>query len=146
MFLSTGSNNKCFGDSCYTFSESGKKWSENRDTCKGKGGDLVSIETEKEWQFINSEIQKLSIDEPHEWHIGLKKVGDDWQWVNGEPLTINKWQAGQPSGDGDFTVMSKDYPLGSQGLFNDLANYHKRAYICELPIGKRMKTSYFKIS
>ena len=100
------------------------------------------METEKEWQFINKEIQKLNIDEPHEWHIGLKKVGDDWQWVNGEPLTINKWQAGQPSGDGDFTVMSKDWPPPTQGLFNDLANYHKRAYICEFLIGKRMKTNY----
>ena len=142
MFFSVESDNKCFGDSCYKFVETGRTWSENRDTCKGKGGDLVSIETEEEWQFINAEIQKLTICEPNEWHIGLKKVGvRDWQWVNGRPLMINKWQRRQPDGDGDFTVMSKDYPSESQGLFNDLANYHKRAYICEFPKGKMMKTN-----
>lgn len=142
MFFSIGSDNKCFGDSCYTFAETGQTWSENRYTCQGKGGDLVSIETEEEWQFINAEIQKITICEPNEWHIGLKKTGSNWQWVNGKPLTINtKWQPTQPSGDGDFTVMSKDRPSGLQGLFNDLANYHKRAYICELPKGKRMKAN-----
>lgn len=139
MFFFIGRDNKCFGESCYTFEETGKTWSENRDTCSGKGGDLVSIETEEEWQFINAEIQKLTICEPNEWHIGLMKVGDDWQWVNGKPLTINKWQDGQPDGDGYFAVMSKDYPVGSQGLFNDLANFNLRAYICEFPKGKRMK-------
>ncbi len=141
MICSTESTDKCFGNSCYTFSdaESGKTWSENRVTCQGKGGDLVSIETEDEWQYINGEIQKLCIGVPNEWHVGLNKVGGVWKWVNGRPLTINKWQEGQPSGDGPKAVISKDYPPTSQGLLNDLANYHRRAFVCELPKGKRMK-------
>ena len=65
-------------------------------------------------------------------------MGDDWQWVNGSPLTISKWQRGQPSGDGNVAVMSKDWLPTTQGLFNDLANYHKRAYICEKPKGNRI--------
>ena len=139
LSFSLGSDDKCFGKSCYTFSESGKKWSQNRITCQRKGGDLVSIETEKEWQFINTEIQKLCIGVPNEWHIGLHKVGDVWKWVNGKPLTISKWQNNQPSGDGDVAVMSKDFPPTKQGLFNDLEDRLYRAYICEMPKGKNTR-------
>lgn len=127
----------CFANSCYTFAKTGKKWTENQVTCKGQKGDLVSMETEGEWEFINDKIQQITFppSKPNEWHIGLKKEGD-WKWVSGKPLTIEKWQRGQPSGDGDFTVMSKDYPPGSKGLFNDLPDWIQRGYICEIPKGK----------
>lgn len=53
-------------------------------------------------------------------------------------MTISKWQVskGQPSGDGDVAVMAKDYPANTQGLFNDLSNTKRRAFICEVPKGK----------
>ncbi|CAH3166478.1 unnamed protein product [Pocillopora meandrina] len=129
--------NPCFQNSCYLISdaESPATWTDNRETCKRKGGDLVSIETEAEWSFLNDEIQKRCIGQPNEWHIGLNKVGEVWKWVNNSPLTIDKWQTthGEPSGDGNKAVMSKDYPPTKKGLFNDLPNWIKRAYICELP-------------
>ena len=142
MFFSAENADNCFGDSCYRFSLSGSSWNENRDTCRGFGGDLVSMETEEEWQYINSQIQQLNITGQAEWHIGLMK--DDqgvWNWVNGSPLTISKWQTtdGQPSGDGDVVVMAKNYPPGTRGHFNDLTNRSRRAFICELPRGKMMK-------
>lgn len=90
------------------------------------------METEAEWQFVNSEIQKITLPGVNEWHIGLKKQGD-WKWVNGTPLTIKKWQRGQPSEDGNAVVMSKDYPPGSRGLFNDLRGLYPKPFICEIP-------------
>ncbi|XP_078372611.1 cochlin-like [Oculina patagonica] len=128
-----GPSNKCFGNSCYMFTKSGKTWTENQNSCKDKGGDLVSMETEEEWKFINSHIQTLTLAGSSEWHIGLKKQGQKWNWVSGKPLTIVKWQQQQPSGDGDVTVMSKDHPAGTQGLFDDLPDGTEKAYICEIP-------------
>ena len=128
----------CSANSCYIFVKSGSKWTENQNACKKKGGDLVSMETEEEWAFINGEIQKITLPNVNEWHIGLRKKSV-WEWVSGKPLTIEKWQRSEPSGDGDFTVMSKDYPAGSKGLFNDLPDWIKRAYICEIPKGKRTR-------
>ena len=130
-----GYGDPCFKNSCYLITDGGAKWPKNRRTCQDKGGDLVSIETEEEWQYINSELQRRCIGEPNEWYIGLKKDDQgDWKWVNGKPLTIGKWQEGQPSGDGDVAVISKDYPLKSQGLFNDLdGDRWYRAFVCEIP-------------
>ncbi|KAL9963149.1 hypothetical protein ACROYT_G032324 [Oculina patagonica] len=135
-----GSVNPCRGNSCYFIStaEEGRSWDNNRETCQGKGGDLVSIETLAEWQFINGEIQKKSIGGPNEWHIGLNKVGGVWKWINDSPFTLaSKWQTskGQPNGDGNVAVISKDYPPTHQGEFNDLPRTVKRAFICELPKG-----------
>ncbi|XP_078371752.1 hemicentin-1-like isoform X1 [Oculina patagonica] len=134
---SIGSVNPCHGSSCYFIStaEEGRSWNNNRNTCQDKGGDLVSIETLAEWQFINGEIQKKYIGVPNEWHIGLHKVGGVWKWINNSPFSLaSKWQSshGEPSGDGDVAVISKDYPPTHQGEFNDLARTRKRAFICEL--------------
>ena len=90
------------------------------------------METEEEWQFINKEIQKRCMARPIEWYIGLRKMGQEWKWVNGRSLTITKWQDRQPSGDGNVTVMTKDYPPSTQGLFNDLSELSRRASICEI--------------
>ena len=96
------------------------------------------METEAEWQFINNEMQHITIPGVNEWHIGLKNQGG-WQWVSGKPLTIEKWQRYEPSGDGNAAVMSKDYPPGSKGLFNDLNGQYPKPFICEMPRGKITK-------
>lgn len=147
LFLFTARSDICFKDSCYTFAQGGNTWPENRKTCQDKGGDLVAMEEEEEWQFVNTEIQKRTIPKPMEYHIGLLKEEGVWKWVNGQPLTIDKWQKiepdyRQPSGDGDVAVMSKDYPEFTQGLFNDLAKHNKRPFICEIPKGKRSESNY----
>ena len=126
-----------FKNSWYIFSESGRKWERNRDFCRSKGGDLVSIETEQEWKFINKEIQNRSTtDGKHEWDIGLIKKDANWTWVSGIPLTICKWGNGEPNGDGDVGQILKEFPNGKQGLFNDLAGDAPKAFICEISKGK----------
>ena len=90
------------------------------------------METEPESQYVNSKIQQIQVSE---WHIGLKKQRT-WKWVSSEPLTIQKWQRDQPSGDGNVAVMSKAYPPGSQGLFNDFSGQIPKPFICEMPSGK----------
>ena len=137
FFTCVGAGDKCFGSSCYLFEQTTLAWANSREKCKAKGGDLVSMETEAEWEFINSQIQSIKLPGYDEWYVGLKKQGQQWMWVSGKPLTINKWQPHQPSGDGDVVVMAKDYPARTQGLFNDLRDTQKRAYICEIPQGKR---------
>ena len=47
-----------FKNSSYIFSKSLRDWNNSRRVCNDQGFDLVSIETEEEWQFISNDIQK----------------------------------------------------------------------------------------
>lgn len=110
------------------FTKAGKTWTENQNSCRDKGGDLISIETEIEWTFINNAIQSLNFVGVSEWHIGLKNQGKTWLWVSGKPLTIAKWQPNEPSGNGNAIVISKS----AKGLFGDVEDDSAKAYICEI--------------
>ena len=117
--------------SSYIFSESVRDWNNSRRVCNDQGFDLVSIETEEEWQFINDEIQKRGTWNTSAWHIGLWKIGGVWSWLSGEQLNISKWRDSEPDGNDDYAEISK-----SGGLFNGISENNENAYICEIPGGK----------
>ena len=77
----------CFKNSSYIFSKKGRDWDRKRDICSSQGGVLVSIETEEEWQFIKSEIQKRGTWISGARHISLEKEGGVWTWLSG-----NNWK------------------------------------------------------
>lgn len=37
--------------------------------------------------------------------LGARQVGDEWQWVTGEPWEYTNWQPGEPSGESDATAL-----------------------------------------
>ena len=121
----------CFKNSSYIFSKSGRLWANNNRTCSYQKGYLVSIETEKEWQFINREIQKRGTWSASAWHIGLEKQGGVWTWLSGKRLKISKWQDSEPVGDDIKAEITKN-----GGLFNGISKQSQDAYICETPGGK----------
>ena len=127
----------CFVDSCYLLQNRGPNWHNDRKLCQNQGADLVSIETVKEWNFLNDLIQnRNNLKRYNEWNIGLEKKGRNWTWVSGKPLTINKWKENQPSDDGDVAIMvrasSDEGKLGLQVTQRD----QPHASICETRKGK----------
>ena len=127
----------CFKNSSYIFSKSeGKRemkrdWNNSRRVCNEQGFDLVSIETEEEWQFISYEIQKHGTWNTGAWHIGLWKIDGVWTWLSGEQLNISKWRDSEPDGNDNYAEISRN-----RGLFNGISRNNKNAYICEIPRGK----------
>lgn len=109
---------------------SGLKWRFNRGLCEGCRGDLISIETEEEWNFINSEIRNRRL---LEWYIGLKKKNGEWTWVNERPLTISKWRENQPRENSNVAFIVKDSHVDDQGISTNLFGVAPKAYICEIP-------------
>ncbi|KAJ8273207.1 hypothetical protein GJAV_G00098940, partial [Gymnothorax javanicus] len=84
-----------FDSRCYYFSPEKKNWTDSRTDCKGRGADLVIINTKKEQMFIHSQSRQ-------EYWIGLYFTTDrTWLWVDGSPLTIRFWRAGEPNGFND---------------------------------------------
>ena len=111
-------------------------WTGGQERCVKDGGHLVTLETERKWEFITREIQNLSNPSQNEWFIGLTDMehgkSQTWQWITGEPLNNSHWQEYEPSGDGECVVIAKEYPQGTYGGYNDLRCDTHKAFICEV--------------
>ena len=114
----------------------GPNWNDNRILCQKQGADIVSIETVKEWNFLNDLIQKPK-SKYNKWMIGLKKEAGNWTWVSGKPLTICKWDKNQSSDDGDVAIIVKtSFNDSKVGLFQVTHGDQPYASICEITKGK----------
>ena len=117
-------------------------WRLNRNIYRSLGGDLVSIETEQEWNIIKDEIGRRNIKKSHskKWSIGLTKKAGNWTWVNGRPLTIRKWGIGEPSGEHNAAFIYELDSSGGRGVFFGNGNRTRwgnlYGYICEISKGE----------
>lgn len=141
--------------SCYTFENgttSGMSWLKANDSCTDNKKHLVVLETVHEWEFINRSIKdRRTTDLSDEWHIGLFKnmTTGNWTWVNGKPLTIDKWQPHKPDKPDyyysnsvkiilKYALIAKNYPPGQYGTFNSVGRNVFRGWICEEETGLNM--------
>ena len=118
----------------------GWSWQWSRYNCQTQGGDLVSFETEEEWNFINDEIQRRNTTNYiNKWSIGLAIKAGKWTWVSERPLTICKWGKGEPGGEHRVAFMYKRSSNDKRGVFgsvHDKWKGNKYAYICEISKGE----------
>lgn len=104
-------------------------WTNSRAVCLGLEGDLVSIENEREIEFIKNLTSNLK---NHLYWIGLNdrlKEGE-FVWSDGTPFEYDDWRYGEPN-----NVGNEDCARLSRDKWNDQPcrlNYH---YICERPKG-----------
>uniref|UniRef100_A0A8C5VE87 C-type lectin domain family 2 member L n=1 Tax=Microcebus murinus TaxID=30608 RepID=A0A8C5VE87_MICMU len=68
-----------YGRKCYFFSEEQRDWNTGRQYCHTHEAALAVIQSQKEMEFMF----KFTRREP--W-IGLRRVGDEFHWVNGDPF------------------------------------------------------------
>uniref|UniRef100_A0A8C4EGW4 C-type lectin domain-containing protein n=1 Tax=Dicentrarchus labrax TaxID=13489 RepID=A0A8C4EGW4_DICLA len=130
----------CLIVSCYYFSTNYLTWSESRDECGQKGGDLVQIDSREEQLKLR---EKMNFDEDKFW-IGLtdsEKEGT-WLWVDGSPLneSLTFWNGSEPDNwtgydpdDADCVRMGEK--AGAPDLkcwFDESCKYTQRR-ICEKP-------------
>jgi len=141
FFFFVGSSDGDKRCSCYTFEiykqDSPKTWVQAYHACKFKNSYLVVMETEREWEFINKEIQIRQSRKNDEWFIGLYRnlTTGNWTWLNRKPLTIDKWQYRRPKNTDFFSLMAKEWPSGMKGSFNSINLNVHRGWICEEETG-----------
>ena len=95
------------------------------------------METIEEWEFINGSLKDQIGSRYNEWHIGLFRnlTTGNWNWINGRPLTFDKWQPHEPEQDNRYVLIAKEYPTGFFGSFNGLSRHVSRGWICEEQTG-----------
>ena len=123
--------------SCFSIHEEGVTWPDARKSCQNHGGDLVSIETEHEWQVLKDQIENRTNRFNNSWYIGLRmKSRGIWTWVSGKPLTLNQWHGWQPRDGAPYAVMTKTFSPGTKRLFRNVKGSIFAGFICEKPVGK----------
>ncbi|XP_055969176.1 low affinity immunoglobulin epsilon Fc receptor [Sorex fumeus] len=101
LHLSNGSQcNTCpedwvnFGRKCYYFGQgTPKKWLQARNACRALQGQLVSIHSQEEQDFLTQHGSKFGT-----W-IGLRDLDLEGQfiWMDENPLNYNNWGPGEPN-------------------------------------------------
>ena len=95
------------------------------------------METEQEWEFIKNAIQNREGGKYGEWFIGLEMnltIGN-WTWINGKPLTIDKWTRSNPDPADFYGLIHREYPTGYKGSFSTIIDNIERGWICEKESG-----------
>merc|ERR1739838_22611 len=82
---------------CFQFSNSLKMWGDAEKKCLSLGGNLASIHSLEEHNFIRSLIKKGSGSDKLTWIGGSDAAQEGtWLWSGGLPMKYTNWGAGQP--------------------------------------------------
>ncbi|XP_038577170.1 C-type lectin domain family 4 member E-like [Micropterus salmoides] len=123
---------RMFSCTCYLLSTKSETWGKGREDCKGRGADLVVINSYEEQEFLTKVINQDT------W-IGLndKENEGTWKWTDGTPLTLSYWFTRQPdNGAGDPRWGEEDCAhiqasTKTGGNWNDLRCDNSLKWICE---------------
>ena len=119
-------------------------WTEARNFALSTGGDLVSLNTSAENNFVFSQIgTSASVNGPALWYqlggdyfgpyIGLfqqpgsPEPGQGWQWVDGNSLSYTSWYSGQPDNATNDDVV---FYFNNLNQWGDTLNCSTLSYPC----------------
>ena len=99
-------------------------WEEARTSCLSQGGDLASVGSEEENNFISS-LSSVAL-----WLGGTDSAQEGtFVWSDGTAWTYQNWNSGEPNNLGnEDCVISKWKTIGK---WNDRKCTHVTAYLCE---------------
>uniref|UniRef100_A0A3B4EGB2 C-type lectin domain-containing protein n=1 Tax=Pygocentrus nattereri TaxID=42514 RepID=A0A3B4EGB2_PYGNA len=118
---------KFFSTSVYFISTGQKTWSESRQDCRGRGADLV---------IINSREEHVSERERDRAWIGLtdREREGVWKWVDGSALTTGFWGEKEPNDDKNNEDCAEIVKLPNKKGWNDIPCSIQEQWICEKSI------------
>ena len=114
-----------YGSHCYRFYQEQLTWSDAKARCEREGGDLTSIHSAEENQFLATISQNA-----YTW-IGGNDLDTEgtFVWSDGSAWDFTQWEAGEPNNSGD-----QDCALtGFQGraVWDDSHCTRKLSFICK---------------
>ncbi|XP_052464234.1 CD209 antigen-like protein C [Carassius gibelio] len=108
----------CHQSSLYFVSSRKKKWTESKNDCTERGGDLM---------IMNSKEQKEFFEKYGEFWIGLTDREGSWKWINGSTLNADFWMNGEPNRD-----RTENCVVTSSSGWRDFSCDEDFKWICEI--------------
>lgn len=126
-----------FGGHWYLYFPDGVNWQRARQRCQDLGGDLVSLETPAEAQFVYAyTVAQFGSPDVFTFWLGATEEGHDgtFTWANGSPLQFTDW--GKDKGSGNISgeaVAAQRLNSGSPRFNWFAATSQRNAYpfVCE---------------
>ncbi|XP_072169955.1 alpha-N-acetylgalactosamine-specific lectin-like [Diadema setosum] len=129
-----------YGDYCYRMFGAGKTWTAARDHCLNHGGNLASVHSEGENNFLY-ELWRSSVPTPTSgFWFGLNDIDSEgtFVWSDGSPVDYTKWIPGQPTNYGGNEdcghVWYRDAQTDTTRDWNDAPCSSEVSFICQKTI------------
>ncbi|XP_074537094.1 galactose-specific lectin nattectin-like [Halichoeres trimaculatus] len=118
-----------FGDHCYAFHFSHKDWADAEVSCVKLGGNLASVHSKEQYDFLKTLIRTLTGGDPQTWVGGYDAVKEGvWLWSDGSSFADFKfWGPTQPS---NYRGMENCMELNWRGAINDIGCNARLHYVC----------------
>ncbi|XP_053706120.1 galactose-specific lectin nattectin-like [Synchiropus splendidus] len=121
-----------FGCNCFKYISTSSDWTTAEKTCNNHGGNLASIQSADEYNFVRGLIRAATGSNTRVW-VGAHDETKEghWLWSDGTKFQFNLWGAGQPSnGGGTENCME----LNWNNAPNDHQCYVRKPFICSQPL------------
>jgi len=119
-----------FNGRCYKYIATQMTWIDAELHCVSEGGNLVSIHSQEEENFVKHLIRNFDPAEGVNW-IGLTDAqrNDAWLWSDGSEVNFSSWNPGEPnnSGGSEECVHTN---WGTDKKWNDKECSFKYSFVC----------------
>ncbi|XP_026212377.1 attractin-like protein 1 isoform X1 [Anabas testudineus] len=130
------------GEACLRINSSRESYDNAQHYCKNLGGNIASLLTDKQVNYVLEELQKYQLQDKmlSPW-VGLRKINVSyWGWEDASPFTNNslQWLPGEPSDSGFCAYLERTQVAG---LKANPCTATTDGLICEKPAGSPQSQS-----
>ncbi|XP_028447511.1 galactose-specific lectin nattectin-like [Perca flavescens] len=116
-----------FGSRCFSFNIQKKTWTDAEDFCKAAGGNLASVHSAEEYDFLKTYIHQVAGEIERTWMGGFDSVQEGvWMWSDGSTFDYTSWAPGTPDNVGGVEHCLENF----KGKWNDNSCPKTLPFLC----------------